>query len=312
MVSAVDITNSDLDTSAHDIDTVRMDLRQLRTFEVVARTGSFTAAAAELAYTQSAVSQHIAALESAIGRPLLTRRPVALTPAGTRLAAHARHILLRLDVARTEIVEAGPAPTALTVVATPTAFTDPVADLLRRARARSPSTGVHLQTLAEDECIRHVADGRADAALVDGITTTNQPFSATEPGVLARHLIAEQPILVLLPSDHPLAGCAGLDLAALRDARWIDAPHLRCEPGDIPGHPGSPTTGRLRYDSYDVSGLVRLVANRLGLALLPQGLLVHHPNVIALPLRRPAVRHRVELVHLPGRAHAVRTLTDSV
>ncbi len=288
-----------------------MDLRQLRTFETVARTGSFTAAAAELAYTQSAVSQHIAALEAALGQPLLTRRPVALTAAGARLAAHARHILLRLDVARTEIVAPDPSPAVLTVAVTPTAFTDQVAALLHRARAQAPALSVHLRTLPEDDCVRRVADGRADAALVDGITTTNQPFGATEPGVLARHLVGEQPLLVLLPADHPLAACADLDLAGLRDARWIDAPHLRCDPSAIPGHPSAPTAGRLRYDGCDVTGLLRLVAHRLGLALLPRGLLVQHPGVTAVPIRRPAVLHRVELLHLPGRADAVRALTES-
>lgn len=288
-----------------------MDLRQLRTFEAVARTGSFTAAAAELAYTQSAVSQHVAALEAALGQPLLTRRPVTLTAAGARLAAHARHILLRLDVARTEIAAPDPSPAVLTVAVTPTAFTDGVAALLHRARAQAPATSVQVRTLPEDECVRQVADGRADAAMVDGITTTNQPFGATEPGVVARHLIVEQPLLVLLPADHPLAGCADLDLAGLRDARWIDAPYLRCDPSAIPGHPPAPTTGRLRYDGYDVTGLLRLVAHRLGLALLPRGLLVHHPGVTAVAVRRPEVLHRVELLHLPGRAGTVRALLDS-
>jgi DNA-binding transcriptional LysR family regulator len=288
-----------------------MDLRQLRTFEAVARTGSFTAAATELAYTQSAVSQHVAALEAALGQPLLTRRPVALTPAGARLATHARHILLSLDVARTEIAVPDPSPATLTVAVTPTAFTDRVATLLLRTRAQAPATGVHVRTLPEDECVRQVADGRADAAMVDGITTTNQPFGVTEPGVLARHLVDEQPLLVLLPTDHPLAGCADLDLAGLGDARWIDAPHLRCDPGAIPANPPAPTTARQRYDGYDVTGLLRLVAHRLGLALLPRGLLVHHPGVTAVAVRRPAVLHRVELLHLPGRAGAVRALTES-
>ncbi|HZM79451.1 MAG TPA: LysR family transcriptional regulator [Candidatus Limnocylindrales bacterium] len=288
-----------------------MDLRQLRTFEAVSRTGSFTAAAAELAYTQSAVSQHIAALEAAVGQPLLTRRPVALTAAGARLAAHARHILLRLDVASTEIAPLDPNPAVLTVALTPTAFTDRVAALLHRARAQAVTTSVQVQTLPENECIRHLADGRIDAAMVDGITTTNQPFGTTEPGVLARHLVDEQPLVVLLPTDHPLAGCADLDLSGLCDARWIDAPHLRCDPSAIPGHPPVPITGRLRYDGYDLTVLLRLVAHRLGLALLPHGLLVHHPNVTAVPIRQPAVFHRVELLHLPVRFATVRALYDS-
>ena len=289
-----------------------IDLRQLRTFEAVARTGSFTAAAAELAYTQSAVSQHVAALEAATGQRLLTRRPVALTAAGARLAAHARHILLRLDVARTELVDREPDPATLVLAVTPTAVTDDVAALLQRFRGLRPATLLDVRVMDEQECVRHLAGGGADVALVDGVTTVNQPFTATEPGVLVRRLVSEQPILALLPVAHPLAGCADVDLAVLRDARWINAPHLRCDPGIVPGSTGSPATGRLRYDSHDLAGLFRLVAHHLGLALIPQGLLVHHPGVAAVPLRSPALRHRVELLHLPGRTATARPLLDAL
>ncbi|NUS10965.1 MAG: LysR family transcriptional regulator, partial [Streptomyces sp.] len=80
-----------------------MDPHLLRTFVAVARHGSFSAAARELGYTQSAVSQHIAALEGDLGAVLLGRRPVAPTPAGARLLEHAEPLLLRLDAARADI-----------------------------------------------------------------------------------------------------------------------------------------------------------------------------------------------------------------
>src|SRR4051812_20272544 len=66
-----------------------MDIRQLRTFDAVVRHGSFTAAAESLGYTQSAVSQHVAALEASLAVPLFVRRPFGLTPAARRLAEHA-------------------------------------------------------------------------------------------------------------------------------------------------------------------------------------------------------------------------------
>ncbi|MEV5342901.1 LysR family transcriptional regulator, partial [Streptomyces sp. NPDC052676] len=65
-----------------------MDPHLLRTYVTVARLASFSAAARELGYTQSAVSQHIAALEQDLGAPLLTRRPVTPTAAGERLIAN--------------------------------------------------------------------------------------------------------------------------------------------------------------------------------------------------------------------------------
>ncbi len=85
-----------------------MDPHLLRTFVTVADCGSFSAAASRLGYTQSAVSQHIAALEGDLGTPLLRRRPVVPTPAGERLLEHAGPILLRLDAAHDSLVVALP------------------------------------------------------------------------------------------------------------------------------------------------------------------------------------------------------------
>ena len=81
-----------------------------------AETLSFSAAAQRLNFTQSAVSQQIATLEADLGTPLLTRRPVALTPAGERLHRHATLILVRLAAARADVIRAvappGPAGTS--------------------------------------------------------------------------------------------------------------------------------------------------------------------------------------------------------
>jgi DNA-binding transcriptional LysR family regulator len=74
-----------------------VEAQLLRTFVAVARLGSFSAAAVELGYTQAAVSQQIAALESDLKTQLLNRRPVTPTGAGARLLEHAEPILLRLD-----------------------------------------------------------------------------------------------------------------------------------------------------------------------------------------------------------------------
>src|SRR5918997_4515955 len=97
-----------------------MDPRNLRTFATVVRRASFSAAARELGYTQSAVSQHVAALESDLGAQLLVRRPVAPTEAGSRLLEHAEPILLRLEAARADVVRvAADPPGRLVLGATP-------------------------------------------------------------------------------------------------------------------------------------------------------------------------------------------------
>ena len=88
-------------------DVLLPDPRQLAALVAVVETGTFGAAADELGYTQSAVSQQVAALERVAGASLLVRpggpRRVSLTPAGEALVVHARAVLARLQAARADL-----------------------------------------------------------------------------------------------------------------------------------------------------------------------------------------------------------------
>jgi DNA-binding transcriptional LysR family regulator len=79
----------------------------IRVLSVVGGSDSFSAAAASLGITQSAVSQHIATLERQVGQPLVHRstRPVELTQAGSVLAEHGKAVLVRLDAAGLDLDE---------------------------------------------------------------------------------------------------------------------------------------------------------------------------------------------------------------
>src|SRR5215470_19222486 len=86
-----------------------LDSRQLRTFCVLARTGSFTQAARELHLTQSGVSHSMKALENETGCRLLDRlgKKVVLTQAGEQLLQHATKILLEMEHARESLGHLG-------------------------------------------------------------------------------------------------------------------------------------------------------------------------------------------------------------
>ena len=82
-----------------------LNLNRLRIFVEVSSAGSFSAAADSLSYTQSAVSQQIAALEAETGVTLLEPLPrgVRLTPAGQVLLEYAEGIIARLHAAEAEM-----------------------------------------------------------------------------------------------------------------------------------------------------------------------------------------------------------------
>src|SRR3954471_7019614 len=82
-----------------------LDVRRLRVLREVAVRGSFSAAAKSLSFTQSAISQQIAALEREAGCTLVQRnaRGVRLTEAGEALVRHAEAILARIGEAEAEL-----------------------------------------------------------------------------------------------------------------------------------------------------------------------------------------------------------------
>src|ERR1700722_9017755 len=78
-----------------------LNVARLKVLKEVAYRGSFSEAAEALSYSQSAVSQQIAALEAETGLTLLERHPrgVSLTAAGQTLLSHAEGILAALESA---------------------------------------------------------------------------------------------------------------------------------------------------------------------------------------------------------------------
>jgi DNA-binding transcriptional LysR family regulator len=253
-----------------------VELRDLRTLVSVARTGSFTAAAAELGYTQSAVSQQIQSLEQEVGRALLDRRPVRPTPAGARLIEHANRILMRVDVARSELETIGGDGQTLRVSACPLAIPAHLAAALRMIRRDAPSVQVSIRSGTADGGIAALAAGEVDVALVDGITAPENPLALSEPGLLMSTGLIEQKLLVVLPATHPMANRKWIDMAMLADAPWVANMQ---EPADL-------------------TLLLSLVAADHGTALVPESVPMLPAGVATVPLRRPELAHRTEVLTL--------------
>ena len=268
-----------------------MDPRFLRTFTAVVRLRSFSEAARELGYTQSAVSQHVATLEADLGTPLLTRRPVAPTEAGTRLFEHAGAILLRLDAARADVVRvAAEPPGRLVLGATPMSAAG-AARVVAAARRSRPALGAAVRVAGRDEIATAVATGDLDAAIVDGVAAPGDSLPLPDTGVPVAE-VAEAPLAVALPPGHPLTGRAGVRLEDLVDARWIDAPGVATPLAALAMLARADGfRAALRHDGLDVLGLLALVDEGQGIALLPAGIVRR-----GVPLAAPPLVHRTELL----------------
>ncbi len=288
-------------------DTDAVEIRDLRAFLAVVRAGSFTVAAQELGYTQSAVSQQIASLEKEVGRRLLDRRPVRPTIAGARLAEQATRILLRVDVARSELSALDDGGSHLRVDVCALAAPGVLSAALRDLRGERPTLKVTVRSTDALTAVSAVARATVDAALVDGITAPDSPLALADPGLLASTALVEVPLVVAFPAGHPLGSRSGVDLEMLDDAPWVVAPNF-LRTGAAPMAGARPVS----YEGNDLATLLSLVAAGHGSALLPDSSWATPEGIVRVPLRHPQLVHRTELLTLRTPSQLVTRLTDAL
>jgi DNA-binding transcriptional LysR family regulator len=262
-----------------------LDLHRLRLLREFAGRGTIAATAAALGYTASAVSQQLSVLERETGTALLDRaaRSVELTDAGRRLAVHAEIILAQAEAAEADLAAQEEQPSGRVCVAAFPSAAAAFAPALVRSMRRHPRLTLLLQQAAPDEGLRRVRSGEADVALVDD-WSGGLPDHA--PATLRCYPLMRDPVVLIVPRDHPLADPAvPVDLRLLRETtRWMAAP--AGEPsrhavdqvlGAVGGTPAVP------WEFEGLGTIVSLVARGVGVALVPR-------LALATGERRVAVR----------------------
>lgn len=277
----------------------RFDPRHLRTLEAVVRLGSFAAAGEELGYTQSAVSQQIAELERRVGARVVGRRPVRPTEAGTVLLATEAEITTTMSRAAVELAALEEGETGQVRLG---AFISAAATIAPPALARlntsHPGVDITLHELEQSEIYGTVLRGEVDLAIT--FDYQHAPEQAPK-GVHQEHL-ADDPIRVVLPAQHPLAAARSIDPTDVPLGAWIST---TVDVGDLTSHrvSGNPESASpLNFVGQDFRTALNLVASGLGMVLLPQLALQHPPpGVTVLPMRRPGLVRRLHLARLDTR-----------
>ena len=205
-----------------------LELRHLITLEAVARHRSFRKAALCLNYTQSGISQQVAALERIVGERLIERpggsRPVGLTDAGEIVLRHAEAIFHEITAAQADVgvLTRGTAG-VLRVGAFQSVSAELVPELIRRLPDAQPGLSVDLvQTTADTELFALLEEGRLDVTFAI-LPLPQGPFEAVE-------LFAD-PIVLMVSTSSPLARrrepvgleeLAGLPLITSHDCRYLN------------------------------------------------------------------------------------------
>jgi DNA-binding transcriptional LysR family regulator len=281
-----------------------LDPRRLLTFRAVARAGSFSAAARELALTQPAVSQQVAALERELGARLLHRGPggPTLTDAGALALEHADAFADRLALADTQLAELGDAAAPLRVGAFPSAL----ATLVPAAIERLVPRRVEAVEGTVADLAAQVADGSLHVALLfqDAAAPPRE-----HPG-LRRHDLLVEPFVAVVGPNHRLAKRRTVRLTELASDPWT-APsttgilHAACVAAGFEPD--------LRFITSDVLAIRALIAADLAVTLSPRLIAGHLHGVRALTLRDEPPRRAVyALTPRTGTTAAARGFLEAV
>ena len=245
-----------------------LDVARLRILHAVARTGSITAAAKELNYSQPSVSHHLARLERETGAQLVQRvgRGIRLTEAGRVLADRAGEILGRLDSASAELdtyVSLGAGRLRVAAYATAAvALMPPVVEALAR---QHPGLRIELVDTHPPEALEMLRRGEVDAAIV-----FRYDESAEDPHAIRLHFLRDDPTYLL--SLH-----GATTMAELADEEWVGGCE-RCTEHLIEMCRSEGFEPRIAHSTDDMVAIQALVAAGMGVATIPGLALDAHRN----------------------------------
>jgi len=273
-----------------------MELRQLRYFEAVARHRHFTRAAEELHIAQSALSHQVARLERELGVQLLARttRSVEATQAGSLVAARARAILAEAQALREEVDELrGLVRGRVTIGALLFGGELDIPALLASFTSAYPQIDVGLR----EGTVQRMADGLGDGSIDLAFVLEREPRDEFE-----RAPLSSEELAVVMSPDHALAGSQPIRIRALADERLIgfergsSVRQLVDETFERAG-----VNPRISLEGNDLALVRSLVAEGIGLAIMPRTFAELPGPPVALRPLRPALRMTVALWWRRGR-----------
>ncbi|MGE7136285.1 LysR family transcriptional regulator [Luteibacter sp. NPDC031894] len=259
-----------------------MELRHLRYFIAVVEAGSFTLAAGRLHTSQPSLSRQIRDLEEEVGESLLLRNPrgVQTTAAGQAFLAHARTAVVQVEAAREAARRAAHPSKPVLAMGFLTGqelrwlprITRLLADRLSAIELSLSSN--HSPLLAEE-----LRRGRLDVAFMR---------AESDMPELAYRSIAREPLIVVMPSDHPLAADSAVEPSSLAAHTFINvsgtAPAVRrvidayLEANGLHVAPA--------HDVDNLAMAMSLISSTRGISLLPEYATDFLPrSVTSRPLR---------------------------
>ena len=272
-----------------------IDLRRLHVLRMLHEHGTVTATAQALHLTPSAVSQQIRQLSRELGVNLLepAGRRVRLTPAAHRLLRHADDLYAQWELARADLAAAESGESGeLRLCGFPTGLASLLTPAAARLRHAHPRLAVHLAESQHTDSFDLLLANEADIAVVVAVPE-GPPLD--DPRFDQRPVI-DDPLDLVVPAAHPLAGRASVELAETAHESWIlpsesiDHYHVTMVACATAGF-----APRIAHQAQEWPAVIALVAHGFGVCLLPRlAPLPAHHAVVRIPLRgRPIPSRRI-------------------
>jgi DNA-binding transcriptional LysR family regulator len=262
-----------------------LDVRRMRVLREVALRGSFSAAAEALSFTQSAVSQQIAALEREAGTTLVQRsaRGVRLTEAGEAVVRHTDAIMARLAEVDAELEAiAGLRGGRLRMASFESAGSTLMPLAIAAFRERHPAVELSMSLSEPEDCVPQLRSGELDLAIVFESAVTH-----ADDGIDRVHLL-EDPMYLVLPRDHPLAHRRRVRLADLAGEAWIGGePDCECSRLIARACSMAGYQPRIAFETDDYVAVQGFVAAGVGVSLIAElGLTTVRDDIVVRDLGR--------------------------
>ncbi len=281
-----------------------LDAKRLQILLSVVEGGSVTAAADELFYTPSGVSQQLRKLEEEVGQPLLQRHARGMVPtdAGHVLAGHARAILQQMDAAMADLDQlAGLKSGSLSLGTFPTLGSSFIPLVISRFRKMYPSIKLDVRSTRLRELIGLLARGEISMGLLweyEWMRLKRDDFELTT--------LFTEPTVLVVGAEHQLAQLEEVDVAATAHEQWIvranEHPVAELLERTCNAAGFSP---KISFQANDYQEAQAMVSVGLGIALAPKSAVVnHHPGVKVLSLGEAAASRSVLLAQRRDRVRA--------
>ncbi len=290
-----------------------LNTTRLRILREVAARGTITAAAEALYLTPPAVSHQLATLEREVGVPLLERsaRSIRLSSAGHRLVEHSEIILAECEAALADVASfaeeiSGEVRVSVFQTAAQSIALPALASLVRRF----PGLDITIRELEPFRALPALRAGQLDIALSHEWDYVPR---IEDPSIERLHLLAE-PIVVLLPVDHPLAG-GPVKLRDLAREHWCvaqeDATSRKAVERVARSAGFEP---KIILESNYFRALGSAVEAGLGVGIAPAMTDMRGLDIVMQPLIEPSMERRIFAAVRAGSAESpkMRTVLDAM